>query len=125
MYPTSSLLDPPELVAPQRTTSAPTEQVAPQRTTSAPSELVAPKRTMSAPADDGAIDKVAIEVDGDDSPLSSTSLEAQIATLLFPSSLSSSSAATGGNASSSSASRPDETRASPRLEDGLGGFYHP
>jgi hypothetical protein len=58
-----------------QTQVAPSEQVAPQRTTSAPSELVAPERTMSAPADDGAIDKVAIEVDGDDSPLSSTSLE--------------------------------------------------
>ncbi len=114
-----------DVLAQVSTTIAPSEQVAPQRTTSAPSELVAPERTMSAPADDGAIDKVAIEVDGDDSPLSSTSLEEQIATLLFPSSLSSSSAATGGNASSSSASRPDETRVSPRLEDGLGGFHHP
>ena len=38
---------------------APPEQVAPQRITSAPPELVAP-------AGDGAIDKVAIEVDGDD-----------------------------------------------------------
>jgi len=73
MYPTSSLLDfpdqvdPPELVAPQRTTSAPTEQVAPQRTTSAPPEL--------APAGNGATDKVSIVVDDDDSPLSSASPE--------------------------------------------------
>jgi len=50
---------------------APSEQVAPQRTTSAPSELAALERATSDPTDNGATDMVAIEVDGDDSPLSS------------------------------------------------------
>jgi len=44
-------------------------------TTIAPSEQIAPQRTMSAPASKGATDEVAIEVDGDDSPLSSASPE--------------------------------------------------
>jgi hypothetical protein len=66
---------PPELVVPERTTSAPFELVAPERTTSAPSELVVPERTMSAFAGNGASDKVVIEVDGDDSQLSSASPE--------------------------------------------------
>jgi hypothetical protein len=57
----------PEQVAPQRTNNAPCKLVASEHTTSAPSELVTPERTMSAPAGNGATDKVAIEVDGDDS----------------------------------------------------------
>ena len=40
-----------------------------------PPEQGATQRTMSAPAGDGASDKVAIEVDSDDSPLSSASPE--------------------------------------------------
>jgi hypothetical protein len=79
---------PSELVAPQRTNSAPSELVAPLRTTSAPFELVAPKRTTSAPSEQAALERamsspagndatdiVAIDVDGDDSPLSSASPE--------------------------------------------------
>ena len=44
------------------TTIASPEQGASQCTPSAPPELIAPECTMSAPADDGATDKVAIEV---------------------------------------------------------------
>jgi len=69
------MIAPPEQVAPQRTIIAPSEQIALQRTTSAPSELGAPERTMFAPAGNGAIDEVAIDVDGVDSPQSSASPE--------------------------------------------------
>jgi hypothetical protein len=59
-----------DVLAHASTTNAPSELVAPKRITSAPSELVAPECTISDPAANGATDKVAIDVDGDDSPLS-------------------------------------------------------
>ena len=87
MDPTSSLLDSINQAASSRspsaqdvlahasTINAPSELIASQRTTSAPSELAAPESAMSAPAGNGASDIVDIEVDGDDSPLSSASPE--------------------------------------------------
>ena len=54
---------------------APSERVASERTTTAPSELAAPECAMSAPAGNDATVEVAIDVDGDDSPLSSASPE--------------------------------------------------
>ena len=80
MDPLSSLLDSINQAASSRSPSAqdvlahastiiaPSEQVASQRTTTAPSELAAPESAMSAPAGNGATDKVAVEIDGDDSP---------------------------------------------------------
>ena len=79
MDPSSSLLDSLNQAASTRipsaqdglahasTTVAPPEQVAPQRTIIAPPEQVALQRTINASS---ALIKVAIEVDGDDSPLS-------------------------------------------------------
>ena len=87
MDPLSSLLDSIDQAASSRspsaqdvlahasTTIAPSEQAAPQRATSAQSEQAAPESAMSTPADNGATDIVAIEVGGDDSPLSSASPE--------------------------------------------------
>jgi hypothetical protein len=87
MDPTSYLLDSINQAASSRSPSAqyvlahastiiaPLEPVASQSTTSAPSELAAPESAMSAPADNGATDEVAVEVDGDDLPLSSASPE--------------------------------------------------
>jgi len=83
MDPTSSFFDSINQAASSRSPSAqdvlsnastiiaPSEPVASQRTTSAPSELAAPESAMSAPADN----EVAVEVDGDDLPLSSASPE--------------------------------------------------
>ena len=85
MDPLSSLLDSINQAASSRSPSAqdvlahastiiaPSEQAAPQRATSAQSEQAAPESAMSTPADNGATDIVAIEVGGDDSPLSSAS----------------------------------------------------
>ena len=87
MDPLSSLLDSINQAASSRSPSAqdvlahastiiaPSEQAAPQRATSAQSEQAAPESAMSTPADNGATDIVAIEVGGDDSPLSSASPE--------------------------------------------------
>ncbi len=71
----STTIASPEQVASHRTPNAPSELVAPQRTTSAQSEQAAPERAMSSPAGNDATDIVAIEVDGDDSSLSSASPE--------------------------------------------------
>ena len=87
MDPLSSLLDSINQAASSRSPSAqdvlahastiiaPSEQVASERTTTAPSELAAPECAMSAPAGNDATVEVAIDVDGDDSPLSSASPE--------------------------------------------------
>ena len=74
MDPTSSLLDSINQAASSRSPSA-QDVLAHASTIIAPSEQVASQRTTSAPAGNGATDEVAIEVGGDDSPLSSASPE--------------------------------------------------